>query len=76
MALYLVLNIYNMEKYIILTMQAKEWLVSKNPIYSVEDIAYTDDNGYLVIFDSFDEAVNKMEEEGISGKIIDLPLYD
>lgn len=65
-----------MEKFIILKMQAKEWLVPKNPIYSVEDIAYTDDNGYLVIFNSFDEAVNKMEEEGISGKIVDLPLYD
>lgn len=54
-------------------MQAKEW---RNPIYSVEDIAYTDDNGYLVIFNSFDEAVKIMEENGISGKIVDLPLYD
>ena len=64
------------DRYIILTMQAKEWLVSKNPIYSVEEISYTDDYGYLVIFDSFNKAVNKMEEEGISGKIVDLPLYD
>jgi len=30
----------------------------------------------LVIFNSFDEAVKIMEENGISGKIVDLPLYD
>jgi hypothetical protein len=46
-----------MGKYIILTMQAKEWLVPKNPIYSVEDIAHTDDNGYFTLFSEYWEEI-------------------
>lgn len=64
------------QRYILLTMQEVSWLVAKNPITEVNDIAATDDDGVLLIFNTFDEAVNYQEQHGISGQIVELPLYD
>lgn len=39
-------------------------------------IAETDDDGYLMVFKSLDEAHQHQENNGISGQCISLPLYD
>jgi hypothetical protein len=63
------------ERWIIIHMQHFHKLDSF-VTYDLSDIAETDDNGYLLVFKSLDEAHGHQEENGISGQCISLPLYD
>ena len=56
-------------------MQDINCLVSKNPITEVDDIAACDRDNVLIIFNSFDEAADHQDDEGINGQIVELPLY-
>ena len=47
----------------------------KNPIDLVRDIAECDEYDCLIIFKSFDEAVSYQEKNGVSGQIVELPLW-
>jgi hypothetical protein len=63
------------EKWIILLMKYSHNL--KNGTHDlIMDIAETDNQGKLLVFDSLDEAHDHQEENGISGQCISLPLYD
>lgn len=67
---------YIMERYIILTMQDLSILDSKkNPIDLVRDIAECDEDDCLIVFKSFDEAVSYQEANGVSGQVVELPLW-
>lgn len=60
-----------MKPHIILLMQKE----ANKRFYYTADIAHTDDDGALKIFNSLNEAESEREELEIDGQIIELPLY-
>lgn len=64
-----------MTRYIIIKTQDVQCLIPKNPITEVDDIAVTDADGVLIIFNSFDEAADYQDDNAINGQCVELPLY-
>lgn len=62
-----------MEKYIILTMQKIQWLTKH--IVDVDSIAACNEDGELLIFDSFEDAAAYQEDNSIDGRLVELPIY-
>ena len=62
-----------MEKWIILFINHKKRFNS--PVIDVEDIAESNKQGELLVFDSIDEAHRYQEKHSISGQCVELPIY-
>lgn len=63
------------EKWIILHMQFSHRL-EKFLLSEISEIAATDEEDNLMVFNSLNEASDYQEKHGISGQCISLPLYD
>lgn len=63
-----------MERYIIIRNQDLS-IIDRGDSYLINEIAECDDDDYLVVFKTFDEAVSYQEKNGVSGKIVELPLW-
>lgn len=63
------------ERWIILHMQFSHRL-DKFRFDELSAIEETDDDGYLLVFKTLDEASAHQEEHSISGQCVSLPLFD
>jgi len=63
-----------MERYIILVNQDVD-MIDKGDTYLINEIAECDDDDYLIVFKSFEDAVSYQEANGVSGQITELPLW-